>query len=73
VVDDELLEKLNREGRAPRTLAKTRWLLDFAYEAFGDRPIADITARWRAAESRATFSFDCLGFLCSHPSIMEWA
>ena len=31
-------------GRADVTLTKKRWLLDFAYPAFGDRPIAEITA-----------------------------
>ncbi len=44
VIGEELLEKLKREGRAPRTLVKTRWLLDVAYAAFGDRFIAHITA-----------------------------
>jgi len=31
VVAEELLKKLEREGRAPATLAKLRWLLDFAF------------------------------------------
>lgn len=44
VIGEELLDKLAREGRAPRTLAKTRWLLEFAFAAFGDRPIGQITA-----------------------------
>ena len=44
VVAEELLKKLEREGRAPATLAKQRWLLDFALAAFGERPIAEITA-----------------------------
>src|SRR6516225_3339516 len=44
LIGGELLEKLKREGRAPRTLAKTRWLLDFAFAAFGDRPIVHIAA-----------------------------
>jgi integrase len=45
LVADELISKLEREGRAPVTLAKKRWLLSFAYQAFGDRPAAAITAR----------------------------
>jgi integrase len=44
VVGLELLDKLERELRAPATLAKTQWLLEFAFAAFGDRPIGQITA-----------------------------
>jgi integrase len=44
VVAEELLMKLEREGRAEATLVKQRWLLDFAYPAIGDRPVAEITA-----------------------------
>ena len=44
VVAEELLKKPEREGRAPTTLVKLRWLLDFAFAAFGERPIAEITA-----------------------------
>ena len=43
-ISEEVLVKLEREGRADVTLAKKRWLLHFAYPAFGDRPIAEITA-----------------------------
>jgi integrase len=45
VVAEEVIAKLEREGRAHVTIAKKRWLLDFAYPAFGDRPIAEITAK----------------------------
>ena len=45
IVAEELVAKLEREGRTKATLTKTRWLLDFAFPAFGDRPVADITAR----------------------------
>jgi integrase len=44
VVAEELHKKLEREGRASATLVKLRWLLDFACAAFGERPIAVITA-----------------------------
>jgi integrase len=44
-VAEEVIAKLEREGRAKATLDKTRWLLDFAYPMFGDRPVAEITAR----------------------------
>jgi integrase len=44
-VAEEVIAKLEREGRAQATLTKKRWLLDFAYPMFGDRPVADITAR----------------------------
>ena len=43
-VAEELLMKLEREGRAEPTLVKQRWLLHFAYPAIGDRPVAEITA-----------------------------
>ena len=43
-IAEEVLAKLEKEGRANVTLTKKRWLLDFAYPAFGDRPIAEITA-----------------------------
>ena len=44
-VAEEVVAKLKREGRAQRTLDKTTWLLKFAYREFGDRCIAEITAR----------------------------
>ena len=44
LVAEELLAKLQREGRAPATLTKTRWLLEFAFAAFGERPVGAITA-----------------------------
>jgi len=44
-VAKEVITKLEREGRAQATLSKKRWLLDFAYPTFGDRPVAEITAR----------------------------
>jgi integrase len=43
-IAEELIAKLEREGRAQVTLIKKKWLLDFAFPAFGDRPIAQITA-----------------------------
>jgi len=42
-VAEELLTKLERERRADTTLAKQRWLLEFAFPAIGERPIAGIT------------------------------
>src|SRR5262245_20380737 len=44
VIAEELLEKHRLEGRAPTTLAKNRWLLEVAFDAFGERPVGDITA-----------------------------
>jgi integrase len=43
-VAEEVISKLEREGRAHATLSKKRWLLDFAFPAFGDRPVSEITA-----------------------------
>ncbi|HEY4808731.1 MAG TPA: integrase arm-type DNA-binding domain-containing protein [Roseiarcus sp.] len=44
-VGEELIAKLKREGRAHATLTKTRWLLGFAFAAFGEKRMAEITAR----------------------------
>jgi Arm DNA-binding domain len=44
-VAEQVIAKLEREGRAQATLSKKRWLLDFAYPTFGDRPVAEIAAR----------------------------
>ena len=44
VVAEELLDKMRREGRADTTLVKTRWLLEYSFAAFGDRPIAKVSA-----------------------------
>jgi integrase len=44
IVAGEVISKLQREGRAQVTLVKKRWLLDFAFRAFADRPVAEITA-----------------------------
>lgn len=43
-VADELLAKMEREGRAEATLVKTRWLMDMAKDALGSRPVAEISA-----------------------------
>jgi integrase len=43
-VAEELLAKVEREGRAEVTLSKKRWLLAFAFPAFGDRPVGEIAA-----------------------------
>jgi integrase len=44
VIADEYVAKLRRENRAEVTVEKVLWLLGIANEAFGDRPIRDITA-----------------------------
>jgi len=43
-VAEEVLGKLEKEGRAPRTLGKLGWLLSFAYPSIGERRVAEITA-----------------------------
>jgi integrase len=43
-IAEEVLAKLEKEGRADVTLTKLRWLLGFAYPVIGDRPITKITA-----------------------------
>src|ERR1700676_3648440 len=59
-VAEEVISKLEREGRAHVTILKKQWLLDFAFPAFGDRPVAEITARellalLRQIESRGLY------------------
>lgn len=44
LIADELVSKLEREGIAPRTLDKTKWLLGLARPDLGDMPIRQITA-----------------------------
>ena len=44
-VAEEWLIKNEREGRAPITLDKVRWLLAMAYPMLGDRPLAKISAQ----------------------------
>ena len=41
-VAEEWYAKAAKEGLAPATLNKIRWLLDFAYQSSGNRPIAEI-------------------------------
>jgi len=41
-VAEEWYVKAQKEGLAPATLNKIRWLLDFAYPSLGNRPIAEI-------------------------------
>jgi integrase len=41
---NEYLHKLEQEGRAQATMAKTAWLLDFTRPLLGSRPISEITA-----------------------------
>jgi integrase-like protein/Arm domain-containing DNA-binding protein len=43
-VAEEVLLKLEREGRAEASLAKWRWLLKFAYQAVGERAVAEVAA-----------------------------
>lgn len=44
LVAEEWLDKLSREGRAPATLEKTKWLIGLACDVLGERPIAEIAA-----------------------------
>jgi integrase len=43
-VAEEVLGKLEKEGRAPRTLDKLCWLLSSAYPSIGERRVTEITA-----------------------------
>jgi integrase len=44
VIADELIFRKVKEGRAPKTVEKTSWLLGFARASLGARPIVDISA-----------------------------
>ena len=44
LIAQEYIDKLEREGRAPATMKKIRWLLEFAKPSLGGRPIAEIQA-----------------------------
>lgn len=44
-VAEEWVTKNEREGRAPITLDKIRWLLGMAYPLIGSRPLSQITAQ----------------------------
>jgi len=43
-VAQEWLQKIEAEGRAPKTMQKLRWLLDFAYPLIGNRPVSEVSA-----------------------------
>ena len=45
VAGERFCQAANVRGALQATLIKKRWLLDFAFSAFGDRPVAEITAR----------------------------
>src|SRR5262249_6531283 len=44
VVVEEWIEKLAREGKAPATPEKIKWLIGLACADIGDRPVAEIAA-----------------------------
>lgn len=44
IIADELIAKMEREGRADATMTKTRWLIDFARPQLGTRPISEVSA-----------------------------
>lgn len=59
-IAQQWLEKCEREGRAPITLQKQRWLLDFAYPGLGDRPVNRVSPHevfevLRTVESRGHY------------------
>lgn len=41
---ETFMEKARREGKAKATMDKTQWLLGIATDAFGSRPITEVTA-----------------------------
>ena len=72
LVAEELIAKVEREGRAQVTLDKKRWLLAFAYPAFGDRPVGEVPVTYddfqrygmdRQAIAPAIREAEALGFI----------
>jgi integrase len=43
-IAEEYVDRIEKEGRAEKTLFKTKWLLDLAYPILGDIPIKEIDA-----------------------------
>jgi len=43
-IAQEYVVRLKKQGRADKTITKTKWLLDFAYPMLGDRLVRDIDA-----------------------------
>lgn len=41
---DAFIEKARKEGRAKSTMDKTEWLIGMAVDAFGSKPISEVTA-----------------------------
>ncbi|MFY0692380.1 MAG: integrase arm-type DNA-binding domain-containing protein [Paracoccaceae bacterium] len=41
---EAFIEKVSKEGRAKSTIHKTEWLIGMAIDAFGSKPISDVTA-----------------------------
>jgi integrase len=59
-VATEWLAKLEKEGRAKKTMSKTRWLLDHVFPFIGERPIdeikaTDVLAALRAMEAHGKY------------------
>ena len=59
-VAGEYLDKLRRENRAPATLSKTEWLLEFAMPILGPKRVSEIRlvevlAVLRAVEKRGRY------------------
>lgn len=59
-IAEEYVDNLKKEGRADRTITKVKWLLDFAYPAFGDNSVreidsATILAALRSVEVRGRY------------------
>ena len=61
-VAEEWVTKNEREGRAPVTLDKIRWLLGIAYPMIGDRPVSKISPQEVLAVRRPEPSWERLCF-----------
>ena len=64
ILAEEYANRIEQEGRATKTISKTKWLLDFAYPILGDHPINEIDSPMvlralRKVEARGRYETAC--------------
>jgi integrase len=64
ILAEEYTGRVEQEGRATKTISKTKWLLDFAYPILGDHPIDEIDSPMvlralRKVEARGRYETAC--------------
>jgi len=64
ILAEEYASRIEQEGRATKTISKTKWLLGFAYPILGDHPIDEIDSplvlkALRKVEARGRYETAC--------------